>query len=127
MHIQILDVENIQNEIKVRFETPIGVGVGIWNGELPVLGDRTDIEIDIDDDLEWGKNITMTNSNIGMIAIEKNLFRFVARVISYEDDGCLTVKLGDSVVFLDVDNVPSTIQGWVEGKVKAVRLYPTNL
>lgn len=62
-----------------------------------------------------------------MIAIENNVFRFVARVISYEEDGCLTVKLGDSVVFLDVENVPNSIQGWVEGKGKAIRLYPTNL
>ncbi|MEF3073793.1 hypothetical protein V2P20_02020 [Methylobacter sp. Wu1] len=121
-------MKNIQNEIKVKFETPIGIGTGTWNGELPALGDCTDIEIDIDDNFEWGKNITTTNSNTSMIAIENNLFRFVARVISYEeDDGCLTVKLGDSVVFLNVDNVPSGIQGWVEGKTKAVRLYPTNL
>jgi hypothetical protein len=127
MRIKILDIKNIQNEIRVKFETPIGVGTGIWNGKLPALGDYTDIEIDIDDNFEWGKNITTTNSNISMIAIENNLFCFVARVISYEDDGCLTVTLGDSVVFLAVDNVPDGIQGWVEGKVKAVRLYPTNL
>jgi hypothetical protein len=107
MRIKILDVKNIQNEIKVKFETSIGVGTGTWNGELPALGDC----IDIDDNFEWGKNITTTNSNTSMIAIENNLFRFVTRVISYEDDGCLTVKLGDSVVFLDVDNVPGGIQG----------------
>jgi hypothetical protein len=127
MRIKILDVKNIQNEIKVKFETSIGTGAGTWNGELPTLGDCTDIEIDIDDNFDWGKNIITSNKDICMIAIENNLFRFVAQVISYEDDGCLTIKLGDSIIFLDVDNVPSAIEGWIEGKAKSIRLYPTNL
>jgi len=69
----------------------------------------------------------MTNENASMIATENNLFRLVAEVLSYEDDGCLSVRLGDSVVLLDVDDAPRSIKGWIECKAEAVKLYPTNI
>jgi hypothetical protein len=124
MNIKILSIEGRE---RIMFETPIGIGFGDWEGEMPAQGESTDVEIEIDDDLKWGRDITMTNESVSMIASENNLFRFVAEVLSYENDGCLAVRLGESVVLLDVDDAPSDIKGWIECKAARVKLYPTNM
>jgi len=127
MNIKILEVEHSKNIKKVKFKTSIGIGVGVWEGQLPTKGTSIDIEIDIDDIFDWGENINTTNLNESIITIDGNLFNFVAEVISYETDSCLIVKLNKSIVLLDVENAPNNIQGWIEVKTENLKLYPTNL
>lgn len=127
MNIKILEVDNSQNIEKVKFKTPIGIGVGVWEGQLPIEGTSIDVEIDIDDIFDWGKNINTTNLDKSIITINGNQFNFVAEIISYEADNCLIVKLNKSIVLLDVENAPNNIQGWVEVKAENLKLYPTNL
>ena len=127
MQIKILNIEESLNRILIKFESAIGIGAGIWVGDLPTLGEVTDIEFDIDDDLEWGKNITMTDEHTSMITIKNDHLSFIAQVISYERDGCLTVNLGETIVFLDLENAPLNIKDWVVVKAKSISLFPTNM
>jgi hypothetical protein len=127
MNNKILSIEPHQGQKLVKFEGSIGIGFGVWMGELPAQGESIDVEIDVDDDLKWGRNIIMTSENVSMIALKNNQFHFVAEVLSYEDDGCLSVRLGDGIILLDVEDAPNDIKGWVECRAESVKLYPTNM
>lgn len=125
MNITILEVDNSQDIKKVKFKTSIGLGVGVWEGQLPIEGTSIDVEIDVDEVLNWGEGINTTNLNESIITTDGNLSNFVATIISYDGDGCFIVKLNKSIVLLDVENVPSNVQGWVEVQIKNLKLYPT--
>ncbi|TBW47493.1 hypothetical protein EZI54_22675 [Marinobacter halodurans] len=127
MQIKIKNIERHLGEEKVEFYSCIGSGAGIWVGESPTLGQCIDIEFDIEDDFKWGENITTADNQKSMISVEKDCLRFVAQVVSYENDGCLTLKLGGTILFLDLDNAPMDLKGWIVGEAQSVKLYPTNL
>lgn len=127
MKIKIVNLSKTVGTKLVDFETAIGKGTALWVGEEPIIGKFYDVEIDVGDDLIWGINIIMTPEISSMIAVKDNLFYLVAKVISSEEEGCISVKLGDSVVLLEIERAPTGIFGMVECKAKNVRLYPTNL
>lgn len=126
MNIRILSIETHQQQERVKFESTVGVGFGVWIGKLPTQGESIDVEVEIDDDLKWGRNITMTNESASTITSENSQFRFVAEVVTYEGNGCLSVRLGESVILLNVEDVPGNVKGWVECRAESVKLYPTN-
>ncbi|MBD9359194.1 hypothetical protein [Methylomonas fluvii] len=127
MIIKIINIDSSKGKKNIKFETPVGVGRGIWEGELLAAGQLIDVEIDVEDTLQWGVTLSISNNKTSGIALDNNGFSFVAEVVSYEGDGCLVIKLAESIILLDVNGMPSDIHGWVQGKADTVRLYPTNL
>ncbi|WES68091.1 hypothetical protein [Superficieibacter sp. HKU1] len=96
------------HEDKVEFTSSLGKGVAVWCGEPPQTDGRYHVELDVDDTFEWGRNIESTNEKTPVIKIIDNKFSFIAQVLSYEDDGILTISLGGEVIFLDVNSSPGT-------------------
>ena len=96
------------HEDKVEFTSPLGKGVAVWCGESPQTDGCYHVELDVDDTFEWGRNIESTNEDTPAIKIIDNKFLFIAQVLSYEDDGVLTVSLGGEIIFLDVNSSPGT-------------------
>ena len=123
-NITIVDV----HENKVKFISSLGKGVAIWCGESPKVGGCYHVELDVDDMFEWGVNINSTNKKTSTIKILDNELSFTAQILSYENDGVLTVSLGGEVIFLDVNSSPGTIK-YVSFStpVNNVSLYPVEL
>lgn len=113
------------NENRVAFTSSLGNGVAIWAGEQPRIGDCYHVEFDLDDIFEWGKNINCVKDDIFSINIIDDKLSFVAQVISYEDDGILTVSLGSEIIFLDVTTI-ADISTYVSffTSIDNVSLYP---
>lgn len=112
----------------VRFESAIGNGIGVWKGESPFSTFSYDIELDIDDYFEWGVNITSINKTECHINFIDNKTTFKAKVISYEDDGVLSISLNDDVIFIEVSTTQLT-DGYVSffTTPDKVKLYPIEL
>jgi len=127
MNITIENITKNEESIFVEFVSDLGSSIAVWVGEEPVQGGSYDVEIDIDDDLVWGEDIVTTSKSTCTISSSGNEFCLVAKVISYEDDGCLSVSLGSSVLLLDVEGAPENISGLVECKASEVKLFSTNL
>lgn len=127
MKILIEKITKNDDLIFVDFSSDIGSSSAVWAGEEPVQSSSYDVEIDIEDDLVWGVNIFTTSKSNCMVSSFDNKFCFVAKVMSYEGDGCLSVSLGNSIFLLEVDGVPADISGAIECKASEVRLFSTNL
>lgn len=127
MNIIIEKITKNEDLIFVDFSSDLGSSRAVWAGEKPVLGSSYDVEIDIDDDLVWGEDIVTASKSTCMVSSSENKFCLVAKVISSESDGCLSVALGNSVLLLDVEGLPGDISGVIECNASEVKLYSTNL
>jgi len=127
MKIKVEKVSLDDNVIRVDFSSDYGRSSALWVGEMPTLGTFYDVEFDIDDDLVWGESIFTTKRDRTMIALEKGAFVVVGKVIRFEEDGCLSIVVGESVVLLDVADAPENISGLIECHASDVKVYSTNL
>ena len=127
MIIKVLSLNSNSNESLVSFESIVGNGIAVWSGNLPAQNDSVDVELNIDDDFTWGENITTTDTDTSTITMENDELHFVAEVVALEDEDCLTIKLGGTILFLDIEGAPNDISGWVKGLASQVSLHPSNL
>ncbi|EOI3446014.1 hypothetical protein ACMSWW_004081 [Cronobacter turicensis] len=122
--ITILDI----TENKVSFSSSLGDALAIWDGERPGKSDCYDVEIDIDDFFEWGVNINYTAYKKSSIEVVDSIFKGVAKVLNYENDGVLSVMLGDAVVLLEAGCPQGTGEFIVFfTSVDHVTLYPVHI
>ncbi|WP_110808529.1 hypothetical protein, partial [Cronobacter sakazakii] len=106
----------------------LGDALAIWNGERPRKNDCYDVEIDIDDFFEWGVNINYTAYEESSIEVVDGIFKGVAKVLNYEDDGVLSVMLGDAVVLLEAGSPQGSGEHIVFfTSVDHVTLYPVHI
>ena len=117
------------NDHIVEFESNLGYGAANWENNRPsILNTSYDIELDIDDFFEWGKNITLEKSNESSINLCNNKIFFSAKVISCEDDGVWVLSLENDIVFIEVSGT-CEINKFVSFFTAPdnVRLYPIEL
>lgn len=127
MKIKVEKVFDEGDETCVEFSSEYGRSSALWGDDKPTSGSFYDVEFEIDDDLVWGESISTTTRHGATIAFEEGFFVIVGEVINLEEDGCLSISVGDSVILLDVENVPENISGLVECRASYVKLYSTNL
>ena len=127
MKIKIEKTSNDGHETQVDFLSDYGKSAALWIGTPPTLGELYDVELKIDDDLVWGEGISKTTKGRASITLEEGMFVVVGSVISLEEDCCLSIAVGDSLILLNVKNAPEDIPGLVECRALVVKLYSTNL
>ncbi len=125
--IKVERMDGNPNGVHIDFSSEYGTSTALWVGEKPTLGAIYDVELEIDDDLVWGESISTTTNNRTTIGLEESMFIVVGSVINLEEDGCLSIAVGDSVILLDVVNVPGDVSGLVECRASSVKVYSTNL
>ena len=105
MKITISRIVKIHTEkTLVEFSTPYGEGLSsLFN--LEAIENRSyDVEINIDDDFYWGKNISTSMSNTPSIRHEAETTYITAELISISKDGCSSLKLGNSIILISLKN-----------------------
>lgn len=122
--IKIIDTQ----ENQVKFSCSLGIGWAKWGVESPAIGACYDVEWDVDDDFEWGRNIQNALEPTSAIETMGRTMFLVAQALTYESDRILTISLGGDVIFLNVSSAPST-SGYVcfFTSTDNVTLYPVEL
>lgn len=116
------------DEHKVEFSSALGSGAAIWVGMPPRQGNTYYVEIDIDDIFQWGKNINISMQENPKIDVVGNNLFFFGKIIAYEDDGLLAVKVGGDVIFLEVSDAPREGENVTfYTSINNVSLHPVNL
>lgn len=112
----------------VKFQSNIGNGVAIWCGDESPPEFCYDSELDIDDLFQWGENIYHINESKTGIEIVDDKVIFTAKILSYEEDGILTISLDEDVIFIEVSQT-SIINGYVLFSTipNKIKLYPVAL
>lgn len=92
------------DENLVEFESDLGYGVATWENNKPLSNISYNIELEIDDFFEWGKNITLEKNHEFSINFINSKMIFRAKVLSCEDGGLLVLSLGKDIIFIETSD-----------------------
>lgn len=128
MFVKIVRVVSQENgQIEVEFSTQFGHAKGLWMDGVPEVEQSYDVEINVDDVLQWGVNINEAQDNKFVLQeTEKDLF-IQGTLENYEEDGLSIVRLGNSILMINTTGEPVTIGSSVCMKVKTLKLFDTHI
>jgi hypothetical protein len=129
MRVVIKNYEASNKETKVVFSSVYGEGIALWQGANPDEGITYDVEVEIPNVLEWGKDIHETNTNdLYSIKISNKLVCFEGKLESVsEEDGCCVVRIGESIILLETKGIPSEVGSFLRFETENVVFYENNI
>jgi hypothetical protein len=127
MKILITDVFSGQDVLHVRFHSPVGGGIALWNGSAPKTGETVDVEYDLDEVFSWGKNIMPSSEKTSKINVIADTIYIIAELTPSADRTCAALNLCDSIILIELEGPIPLKSGFVEVRAARIHLYPTNI
>ncbi|MDR0191407.1 hypothetical protein RCO22_20875 [Pseudomonas yamanorum] len=125
MIVKIADVFSKDSTLHVSFRSPTGNGVAVWIGSAPEVGQQYDVELNLDNIFYWGENIKPADSNVDFLYFKNGATHLVAELISVDDDNCAAIRIGGSVVLIEIDEAPAQKPSYVDLTTTEIHLHPT--
>ncbi|GIO83249.1 hypothetical protein J25TS5_01810 [Paenibacillus faecis] len=117
MKIKLLELRFLKgNKINGTFSSDLGIGFGYWNSSNHVKeGMEVEVELDIPGTLCFGKDIVESMDEEPKLYISMDKVNLIGRVEQIEYDNIIAVRLGHSILLLEVDD-PSMFEAgrWIK-------------
>ena len=127
MIVKILSILSHRDKTYVNYETPAGCGVAAWIGPTPKVGEHIDVEFDLNDIFCWKNNITQSPQHEEKIEIIDSITYITAELILGNDDNCAALRIGSSIILIDLKEKPDHAPKYVNLKTTSISLYPTDV
>ncbi|MGC7100328.1 hypothetical protein ACPZ19_37075 [Amycolatopsis lurida] len=111
----------------VEFDSPHGSAAAKWAGAEPLPSGGTEVELEIDDALIWAEHVHPAAERTPRLVLRDGQVELVGLVEADLGDDLFSVRLGNSVVTLEIEAVPDGLPGqWISVVVEpgALELYP---
>ncbi len=107
---KVIDAQSGQ----VEFNSEFGQARGRWSGTLPVPGQTYYVELDVDKVLTCGSDlVAVGDGHQTSIHCEGDSAILVGLLERVEDDGVAILRLGQSVIMLEIEGDGLPTPGWV--------------
>ncbi len=116
-------IKNIENGYKVYFSNQYGNATAIWNGDKPLISKEYYAEIEVTGVLIWEKDIFKSDKINRIEELENGKVGLYGVLESIEDDGYAVVRIGDSIVAIETQDVPLKINSCVMVSAENILLY----
>jgi hypothetical protein len=126
MKICVTGVQQIGEEKIVCFQSKIGNGKALWNGNPPTINKDYYVEIEIHDNLLWGDNIVKSPTRRFQIDLADNSLILTGELESIEDDGYTVIRLDESIVCIEASGTPLSIGTYVSILATKVEFFNQN-
>ncbi|SDT48196.1 hypothetical protein SAMN05216496_4829 [Pseudomonas sp. Z003-0.4C(8344-21)] len=120
-------IRNSANETQIEYSSAYGTGVSTFIGPPPKKDQALDVEIDINDNFSWGKNLTISQKKAPSIYYKNGETFITAELLTIEDDGCGVLKIGDCIALISVEKQNQTFPLFVDMISTDISFYPNNL
>lgn len=127
MKIVVFDTFSYLNVLHVKFHSPFGDGTALWSDTAPKIGEIIDAEFDVEEIFSWNINMKPTSEKSSKIKMKDSLIQITAELVQADEDGCAALKLGDSIILIELDGPIPQKSGFVELSATAIQLYPTHI
>lgn len=125
MNVKISEIMD-NNKVKVIIRD--NKIIANWEGNIPKKDENYAVEIDIPDELIWGKSIFRSDLNNYLFVQNEDNTRIVALLDYVSKDNLATLILYDSVLLIDIDGLDKDLSHeWVEINCKKISLTNINL
>ena len=126
MRILVEKITDRNLNILVEFSSEFGKAVAFWEGEKPIANNEYHVEMDIRDTLIWNEQIQKAENNKHYIQQENDLIRIFGRIDSIDDDGYVTLRLGECIVPFIASGTPFQIGEHITLSAKEIFLSPVD-
>lgn len=126
MRIHIEKILRTNTGLAVEFISSLGTASVAWVGPEPKIKEFYEVEIDIDEQFKWGENIWESNER-PHIASQNDIVSISAELLQYDSDGCAAIKLEDSVILIELSELPQPSPKSIMLKSARVKFYPLNI
>ena len=118
-------IKQFQEETVV-FDCGAGSGRATWRGETRPTSSELDVEVDVEDDLFFGKNLLDHHNEAPNIHCDGDRCTLILKVEGTQDN-CIIARMAESIVLLDCENEFPTRLNSILLKDVRLAVYPTNI
>ncbi|MBV4496839.1 hypothetical protein HU715_015920 [Pseudomonas sp. SWRI12] len=126
MKIKIDEVKSVSGNISVAFSTDFGSAVATWSADIPKVGEEHDVELEIDEEFEWGNNVDVSGDRFSL-NIKDGVIFLSASLISMADDGVAIIDINGTKTMIELEDCPMRPPLFISLNFGKLTLYPTNL
>ena len=126
MKIVVKNTKVVDSNIIVDFLSDYGEATAIWDGDSPTDDCEYHVEVDIEDTILWGEDVTVSASNEYSIRMLENNIVLVGILDSTEDDGYTVIRIGECIIPFIAKGIPVTVGSFVQVISETVTLTPIN-
>ena len=128
MKVTILHIiEPIALGAYVDFSTLYGTGRSLFSSSTLEENQTYDVEINLDDDFIWNKNIIPSANCTPSIHFYSGKLFITAELVSNEEDDCSALRLGDSIILISSNKTGRPLPVFVDIVAQETSLHPTNI
>lgn len=127
MKVTILHIIEPTALAYVEFSTLYGIGRSFFSSSILEENQTYAVEIDLDDDFIWNKNIIPSADCTPSIHFDSGKLCITAELISNEEDGCSALRLGDSIILISSNKIDRPLPVFVDIVAQETSLHPTNI
>lgn len=115
------------NRTLVEFSSLYGVAKGFWKGNIPEINQSYYVELDIPKVLIMGTDIIETECREYKVWTDQENIFLNVKLECHEDDGCLTVRLGESIILIETVGSSYPKDSFLRIQLNEISVYPYNL
>lgn len=124
MQVKVEKVEAYSEGILVKFASEYGKGFGIWNGnKRPIENESYDIEFDITDTLNWGREVRASKESSFKIAAGEAAVTITGKIERISPDGYAELRFGESLIELELEGRGILVGSFVDVEANELELY----
>ena len=121
-------VETSKEVAIVEFSCAYGKGKGVWEGDIAVEGRSYDVELEIDDELVWGRDVDTMPKAEPFIRMAGDSNVLGGRIETIDKDDIVAFRFGEAIVMLECKGKPLAKEDeYVSIVVGNIRLFETNI
>lgn len=126
MKIKVTDIFSDKDTVRVKFNSPFGNATALWSGTKLKTDEILDVELELNELFSWGQNIISSSVKTPEITSANGVHKIIGELIQDTDQSCSILKIGDSVILIEIDRPITGEPSFVEVIATNIFLHPTN-
>jgi len=111
----------------VKFSTQFGCGVAKWNDDNPIISVVYDVEIEIEDNLVWGIDITKATTTDFIIMQNGESVLLQGKLERVESDGFCVMRMETYIITFIASGNSFLLNDFIVIKSKNISLFAINI
>ncbi|OGO78088.1 MAG: hypothetical protein A2Y23_15520 [Clostridiales bacterium GWB2_37_7] len=127
MKIQVKKIDTSAEDIIINFTSEYGAAEAFWGTKpIPKANTEYDVELDITDELVWGKDVKASNDKKFSINMKQDDIYITGIIEKIYKDGMADFRLGKNLIQIELLGKNAPIGIYVTIKTSSIELYEAN-
>lgn len=122
-----VEIDSLSKKIFVRCSSPYGNFCADWQSVEPSMNMKYIVEIEIPGVFKWGDTIKQSNEREFQIRKGSEHVSFNGVLDSIDEDGCASIRFGDSIILLETEGEPISLGKYVSFQSVDVFLFDVKI